>query len=57
MQKDVITLVTKHMDKNHAVELWSDDKQKVNRLEIIFNHIHFMKTNYLYNPETLFEKK
>lgn len=43
MEKEIVYLVTKHGDKNHSIQLWSDDKEKINRLYTIFGEMCFLK--------------
>lgn len=43
MNKEVVCLVTKQGDKNHSIQLWSDDINKVQALNDIFCDITFIR--------------
>lgn len=44
MKKDIVYLVTKNGDKNHSIQLWSTDINKIAEINDIFNQIQYLKT-------------
>lgn len=44
MKKEILYLVTKNRDKNHSIQLWSEDKQNIKFLKTLRHTIEFYNT-------------